>query len=200
MLEHLIEFQPEILENPAKQTLSVEKASPEQIFNAQVATTDWLKDLGVEDDSEVVSSVQQQAARESFIALSTHTEPKTAKEALMKVQTPQAVRHIVGMLTAYDWEFVQQAKELRGMAVAKIVEETEHPDARIRLKALELLGRVTEVGLFTDRVEIKKADLSDSELDQRIKEKLNRLAGVVDVKPEDVQEKTNDSGTDDKSD
>lgn len=195
MLEHLIEFQPEILEKPAKQTLSVEKASPEQIFNAQVATSDWLKDLGVEDDTEVVSSVQQQAARESFIALSTHTEPQNAKEALMKVQTPQAVRHIVGMLTAYDWEFVQQAKELRGMAVAKIVEETEHPDARIRLKALELLGRVTEVGLFTDRVEVKKADLSDSELDQKIKEKLNRLAGVVDVKPEDVQEKTNDNGT-----
>lgn len=195
MLEHLIEFQPEILEKPAKQTLSVEKASPEQIFNAQVATSDWLKDLGVEDDTEVVSSVQQQAARESFIALSTHTEPQNAKEALMKVQTPQAVRHIVGMLTAYDWEFVQQAKELRGMAVAKIVEETEHPDARIRLKALELLGRVTEVGLFTDRVEIKKADLSDSELDQKIKEKLNRLAGVIDVKPEDVQEKANDNGT-----
>lgn len=195
MLEHLIEFQPEILDKPAKQTLSVEKASPEQIFNAQVATSDWLKDLGVEDDTEVVSSVQQQAARESFIALSTHTEPQNAKEALMKVQTPQAVRHIVGMLTAYDWEFVQQAKELRGMAVAKIVEETEHPDARIRLKALELLGRVTEVGLFTDRVEVKKTDLSDSELDQKIKEKLNRLAGVIDVKPEDVQEKANDNGT-----
>jgi hypothetical protein len=78
------------------------------------------------------------------------------------------------------------------MAVAKIVEETEHPDARIRLKALELLGRVTEVGLFTERIEIRKTDLTDTELDQKIKEKLNRLAGVVDIKPEDVQEKTDD--------
>lgn len=192
MFDHLIEFQPEILETPAKQTLSIEKASPEEIFNAQVATSDWLKDLGVEADDEVVLPAQQQAAREAFTALSTHTEPKTAKDALLKIETPAAVRHIVGMLTAYDWEFVQQAKELRGMAVAKIVEETEHPDARIRLKALELLGRVTEVGLFTERIEIRKADLTDTELDQKIKEKLNRLAGVVDIKPEDVQEKADD--------
>ena len=192
MLDHLIEFEPEILREPAKQTVSIEKASPEQIFNAQVATSDWLKDLGVDDDEAVVDPSQKHAAREAFVALATHTEPKSAKEALLKVETPAAVRHIVTMLTAYDWEFVQQAKELRGMAVAKIVEETEHPDARIRLKALELLGRVTEVGLFTERIEIKKTDLSDTELDQKIKEKLNRLAGVIDIKPEDVQETVDD--------
>jgi hypothetical protein len=192
MFDHLIEFEPEILREPAKQTVSIEKASPEQIFNAQVATSDWLKDLGVDDDEAVVDPSQKHAAREAFVALATHTEPKSAKEALMKVETPAAVRHIVTMLTAYDWEFVQQAKELRGMAVAKIVEETEHPDARIRLKALELLGRVTEVGLFTERIEIKKTDLSDTELDQKIKEKLNRLAGVIDIKPEDVQETVDD--------
>lgn len=192
MFDHLIEFEPEILREPAKQTVSIEKASPEQIFNAQVATSDWLKDLGVDDDEAVVDPSQKHAAREAFVALATHTEPKSAKEALMKVETPAAVRHIVTMLTAYDWEFVQQAKELRGMAVAKIVEETEHPDARIRLKALELLGRVTEVGLFTERIEIKKTDLSDTELDQKIKEKLNRLAGVIDIKPEDVQEIVDD--------
>lgn len=192
MLDHLIEFEPEILREPAKQTVSIEKASPEQIFNAQVATSDWLKDLGVDDDEAIVDPSQKHAAREAFVALATHTEPKSAKEALLKVETPAAVRHIVTMLTAYDWEFVQQAKELRGMAVAKIVEETEHPDARIRLKALELLGRVTEVGLFTERIEIKKTDLSDTELDQKIKEKLNRLAGVIDIKPEDVQETVDD--------
>jgi hypothetical protein len=85
------------------------------------------------------------------------------------------------MLSAYDWEFVEQAKNLRGMAVAKIIEETNHPDARIRLKALEMLGKVTEVGLFTEKVEIKKANLSDLEVEQRIKDKLNKFMQVVDV-------------------
>ena len=90
------------------------------------------------------------------------------------------------MLTAYDWAFVEQAKELRGYAVAQILEEVKHPDARIRLKALQMLGTVTEVALFTERVEIKKADMSDSEIDKKIKEKLNKFMGVVDV--EDVTE------------
>jgi hypothetical protein len=85
------------------------------------------------------------------------------------------------MLTAYDWHFVEQAKEIRGYAVAQLVEETKHPDAKIRLRALELLGKVTEVALFTDRIEVKKSDLSDSELDSRIKEKLERMAKIVDI-------------------
>ena len=74
----------------------------------------------------------------------------------------------------------------RGYAVSKIVEETSHPDAKIRLRALELLGRVTEVALFTDRVEVKKTSVDDSELDAKIKEKLARFVDVVDVEPQDA--------------
>ena len=61
-----------------------------------------------------------------------------------------------------------------------------HPDARIRLRALELLGRVTEVALFTDRVEVKKTNVDDRELDAKIKEKLARFVDVVDVEPQDA--------------
>jgi hypothetical protein len=85
------------------------------------------------------------------------------------------------MVTAYQWKFVEQAEELRSMAVANIVKEVQHPDARIRLKALELLGKVTEVALFTDRVSVKNEDVSDEELDARIKEKLGKYMGAVDV-------------------
>jgi hypothetical protein len=97
------------------------------------------------------------------------------------------------MLTAYDWEFVQQAKQLRGMAVKKIVDETDHPDARIRLKALELLGKVTEVGLFTERVEVKKAQLEDHELDERIREKLQALQKTVEAEAVEREEKNADA-------
>jgi hypothetical protein len=77
------------------------------------------------------------------------------------------------------------------MSVAKIVKETEHPDARIRLKALELLGKVTEVALFTERVEVKKTELSDAELEEQIKKKLEKYMGKVDViDVDDIEEKT----------
>lgn len=180
MLDHLLNFEPEVIpttEAPAPAS----KASPVEELNAKITTADWLKEMGAPDSDEIVSELEKQQARETFSALTSAAPIKTQKDLVTKLETPAAVRHLTGMLTAYDWEFIHQAKELRGYAVAKILEECESPNANIRLKALGLLGKVTEVGLFTEKIEVKQEKLSDSDLDQRIKEKLNRFAGVVDV-------------------
>jgi hypothetical protein len=186
MLEHLVDFEPPVMEHKPRTSLPLEKSSPQEILNAQVNTTAWLEKLGVDDDDKALKEANAKAAQKVFTALSTNTPVAETKHQLTQIKTPEAVRHLVAMLAAYDWEFVEQAKHLRGMAVAKILEETNHPDARVRLKALDMLGRITEVALFTERVEIKKADMSDSDIDKKIKEKLNKFMGVVDV--EDVSE------------
>lgn len=178
MLEHLLDF---AAPHDANAQLALDKASAQQVLNAQVKTTQWLEELGVPDDNAVLAEVQANAARKVFTSLATTAPMEQAKAQLTQLKTPEAVRHLVSMLAAYDWEFVEQAKQLRGMAVAKILEETNHPDARIRLKALDMLGRVTEIGLFTEKIELKKPEPSDAELDQRIKEKLNKFMSVVDV-------------------
>jgi hypothetical protein len=186
MLEHLVDFEPPVMEHKPKAFTPLDKASPEETLNAQVNTTAWLEKLGVDDDDKALKEANAKAAQKVFTALSTNTPVAETKHQLTQIKTPEAVRHLVAMLAAYDWEFVEQAKHLRGMAVAKILEETNHPDARVRLKALDMLGRITEVALFTERVEIKKVDMSDSDIDKKIKEKLNKFMGVVDV--EDVSE------------
>lgn len=182
MLEHLIngEFEPDVVAMTAAMPLPFEDAAPAAIIDAQVQTANWLKELEL-DDEEAESKADAQAARQSFASLVTGQPPQNTQQALANVKAPAAVQHLVGMLTAYDWAFVEQAKELRGFAVAKILEEVEHPDARIRLKALDMLGKVTEVALFTERVEVKKTEMSDVELENRIKDKLNRFMGVIDV-------------------
>jgi hypothetical protein len=186
MLDHLVDFEPPVMEHKPRASPPLEKSSPQEILNAQVNTTAWLEKLGVDDDDKALKEANAKAAQKVFTALSTNTPVAETKHQLTQIKTPEAVRHLVAMLSAYDWEFVEQAKHLRGMAVAKILEETNHPDARVRLKALDMLGRITEVALFTERVEIKKADMSDSDIDKKIKEKLNKFMGVVDV--EDVSE------------
>ena len=180
MLDHLLNFEPEVLP-AAEAPAPASKASPVEELNAKITTADWLKEMGAPDSDEIVSELEKQQARETFSALTSAAPIKTQKDLVTKLETPAAVRHLTGMLTAYDWEFIHQAKELRGYAVAKILEECESSNANIRLKALGLLGKVTEVGLFTEKIEVKQEKLSDSDLDQRIKEKLNRFAGVVDV-------------------
>jgi hypothetical protein len=91
------------------------------------------------------------------------------------------VQHLTGMLTAYDWNFIEHAKELRGYTVAKILEETKHPDARIRLKALQMLGGVTEIALFTERIEVTKKDASEEDIEKRLRERLAKFLTPSDV-------------------
>jgi hypothetical protein len=181
MLDHLLEFEPPVVEATGKDVSSLDRATPDQILNAQVNTTKWLEQLGVEDDQKILQEAEANAARRVFTALATNTPPSETKNQLTQLKTPESVRHLVTMLSAYDWEFVEQAKQMRGMAVAKIIEETNHPDARIRLKAIEMLGRVTEVALFTDRLEVKKTDLTDAEIDKKLQDKLDTLLNVIDV-------------------
>lgn len=198
MLDHLIDFEPEVIAHPSG-AKAVEKTSAEQLLDAQIQTTDWLKSLGAEDTEAIATKTEQAAARQAFNSVVTAAPDEKTHHQLAQIKTPQAVRHLVGMLTAYDWEFVQQAKELRGYTVAKLLEECEHPNANIRLKALALLGKVTEVGLFTEKIEVKKTDLTEEEIDKKLKEKLAKFmdvsdADIVDVEPtqEQPQEKQED--------
>ena len=157
--------------------------------NAKIKTQDWLKEQGVPDADELVSELEKQKSRETFIALTTNTPNDRQHELVTQIQTPEAVRHLTSMLTAYDWEFVQQAQELRGYAVAKILEECENSNSNIRLKALALLGKITEVGLFTEKIEVKKTDLTEAEVDAKLKEKLAKFMNVSDADIVDIEEK-----------
>lgn len=202
MLEHLIngEFHPDVVDMTSAQVTPFDKADPASTIDAKVKTAEWLKDLEL-DDEEIETKAEQEAARKSFANLVTGQPVVNTQQALANVKTPAAVQHLVGMLTAYDWAFVEQAKELRGYAVSQILEEVKHPDARIRLKALQMLGNVTEVALFTERVEVKKTEMSDTELETRIKDKLNKFMHVIDVTDvSEVEDLTPKESTDEDTD
>lgn len=186
MLDHLVLVEPEV--TIRGDFVELDDASASELLSAQSATSDWMEELGIKPDSEVDTQSQTAAAREAFKGLATVSSDEENRIRLLTLKTPVAVRHLTGMLAAYDWEFVAMAKELRGYTVAKLVEETASPNANIRLKALGLLGKVTEVGLFTDKIEIKKTDLTDAEIDQKLKEKLNKFMGVIDVDVTDIDE------------
>lgn len=170
MFDHLLG----ITADPPPRFVPLADASAGDVLAAQVATADWLEELGVPSDEEIDSRLQRTAAREAFTELAVNHEATEAsqRQALIEVKTPEAVRHLVGMLSAYDWEFVNQARELRGYVVAQILEETKHPDAKVRLKALQMLGNVTEVAAFTERVEVKQTKVDEAELNERLQERL----------------------------
>ena len=187
MLDHLVHFDPEITAPENLQPL--DDASAEEVLSAQYNTAELLSALGIESDEELDERQQKEAARDAFKVVVGPDSNEDTKAKLVQLKTPEAVRHLTGMLAAYDWEFVEMAKELRGYTVAKLVEETKSPNANIRLKALGLLGKVTEVGLFTEKIEVKKTDLTEEEIDRKLKEKLAKFMDVTDAEVIDVQEK-----------
>ena len=181
-LDHLIspalaDFIPELTSSDAT-FVALDTLTPAQTLSAQKKTSDWLQSFS-EDDKEILTQAQEEKVANVFNALMLR-DPDT-KDKLLQMEVPEEVQSAISMVTAYQWKFVEQAENLRSLAVTKIVKDTDHPDARIRLKALELLGKVTEVALFTDRVEVKRQEMSDDELEKRIKEKLGRYMGAVDV-------------------
>jgi hypothetical protein len=179
MLEHLVQFSPD--DAGLDDFVSIAAVSSADLLSAQIATAELLDELGVTPDDQISYEAQTHAARDAFKVVIADQDSEEQKTKLLQLKTPAAVRHITGMLTAYDWEFVQMAKELRGYTVAKLFEETQSPNANIRLKALGLLGKVTEVGLFTDKIEVKKTDLTDEEIDKKLKDKLAAFMGVQDM-------------------
>jgi len=184
LLEHLVsavaaDYVPEI-DSGADNFTPLEDLTAPQTLGAQKQTVDWLNQFSSEEEeAQILSNAQEQQVANAFAALTAGSPD--AKNQLLNLQVPEEITNAVAMVTGYQWEFVKQANELRSMSVAKIVKETDHPDARIRLKALELLGKVTEVALFTERVEVNQKEISNEELEKRIREKLSKYMGKADV-------------------
>ena len=79
------------------------------------------------------------------------------------------------ILTEFSHEIVAQSVHIRNLVTNKLILMTESPDARIKIKSLELLGKISDVGLFTDKTEVTVTHQSTDDLRSRLKRKLHRL-------------------------
>lgn len=92
---------------------------------------------------------------------------------------PGSILKLEALLTEYDHQVVESATQLRTYVTNKLIEESSHPDAKIRIKALELLGKIGDVGLFAEKIEISVKERRTEEIDALLQEKLQRFAGKL---------------------
>jgi hypothetical protein len=86
------------------------------------------------------------------------------------------------VLDEWGHAVVKHAVEIRHTVTNQLVSETQNPDPRIRIRALELLGKISDVGLFTDKQEITVTHQSTDDLRRKLKDKLEKLrAPIVEV-------------------
>jgi hypothetical protein len=89
------------------------------------------------------------------------------------------------MLDEYNTETVADAAELRQVVTNKLLDLSMCGDPKIEIKAAEMLGKISDVGLFTEKTEITVNYNSVSDLDQAIKDKVRKMlmAHAVDIAP-----------------
>lgn len=132
--------------------------------------------FGDEDLDDAATTARQAARNPSAL------QTRQARQGLTR-KTPAALLLTEKILKDYGHKIVEEAAQVRHMVVNKLIQETENPDARIRVKALELLGKVSDVGLFTEKQEITITHQTSDDLRQRLRRKLEKM---IDVTPDDV--------------
>lgn len=104
-----------------------------------------------------------------------------ASNAPLKISEKNAgsLVHLEAILSEYDRDLLNASSRLRSYVTNKLLLETIDEDARIRLKALELLGKVGSVGLFTERVEVDVKVRSVEQVDAELSTILEKYLGDV---------------------
>lgn len=140
-------------------------------------TQDFLDQLGAppeispEDAKKSATLIKQAVENQDKSALTTAGAAYGAKQFL----------EIYSRRLAFDMS------EVRSALTTKLLELANCGDARYELKAIELLGKHSDVALFTERSEVTVNYKTSGDLEDAIKERIKRLlnAEVIDVTPID---------------
>lgn len=92
--------------------------------------------------------------------------------ALYKGQVAQRIR---SMLDEYNSDIVADAAELRRVVTNKLLDLSSCGDPRIEIKATEMLGKISDVGLFSEKTEITVTYNSVNDIDNMLKDKIRKM-------------------------
>ena len=134
--------------------------------------------LGLDTDPTVDDMATAEALSESYAADPEKTS-KVAKPNKIATMTPASLVLTRDILDEFGQQVVTRSVEIRHLVTNKLILESENPDARIRMRALELLGKITDVGLFTERTEVTITHQSTEDLKNALREKLQRLKNPI---------------------
>jgi hypothetical protein len=163
--------------------------------DALFKTAEFLEAFGAPNEPSPEDKVRARSAFHESISSSEATS--TIPAQTNAVTTTAAAIHLKSILSEYDQVVVSSAVQIRTYVTNKLIEETTHPDPKIRIRALELLGKVGDVGLFIERSEVTVKHKTTLELEASIKDRISKLLDlrskseeVVDVvvKPKTLQE------------
>ncbi len=131
-----------------------------------------LSELGMDDDI----SEEENAMAAQMMAKLKPAESKNqplAKEEKSALQRTGVALKIGAYLNEYEKQVVDDKVQVRTIVVNRLMEISQTDDDKVALKALELLGKASD--LFTERSEITITHKTSDELKAAIKERIQLL-------------------------
>jgi hypothetical protein len=144
---------------------------PPTFEDLQARVTAAFNSLAEISDSVLVTDEDKATARAVI------TGELQADDRLLS--SPGTIIQIKAILDEYDREVVQSAKQIRTYVTNRLILDSTNPDPRVRLKCYEMLGKISDVGLFTDKTEVTMRHRPTEELEQLLRERLMKTIEQV---------------------
>lgn len=111
----------------------------------------------------------------------------TGEAKTKSVSVSAEARAAADLVRRYNFPSFGDVLEARNFVTNKLMLLADCGDPKVELKALELLGKHSDIGLFTERSEVTVHHTTSEGLEKSIKERIKRLlnADVIDVTPID---------------
>jgi len=165
-------------EHPVPFDLSEEKPNTlSDSISVAANTADLIESLGGSID---FSEKDEEQARNLITGASKSATPQ-------HITQPGVARYAAAILKKYDYQAIADSQQARSFITNKLIKLADCGDYKIEIKALELLGKHSDIGLFTERSEITVHHKTSNELENSIKDRIKRLlnSDIVDVTPLD---------------
>jgi hypothetical protein len=138
---------------------------------------------------------EDQEAAEQVVYTVASEEEKTNKKLIKQDYKPATYHQVKSILNEFSTRVVDNALQIRLLVTNKLIIDSDSEDDRTRLRALELLGKISDVGLFVEKSEVTITNRSTQDLVDSVRAKIQKLMypqGVEDVKTVEVNGNTVD--------
>ena len=152
-------------EHPIPDRLQTQKAAtPEEELTVAENTVKYLKSTGALPDVQTHDIRKAQQLFKDFSQVSHKT-----------LTQPAVVLALSGYVKEYSSALISDASETRNLIHNRLLEISGCGNPRYELKALELLGKMSDVGAFTEKSELTVTHKSADTLKGLITDKIHRL-------------------------
>jgi hypothetical protein len=101
--------------------------------------------------------------------------PEEKKKGRRASSTTVSLLEAYNILEEYGGSLNATPEDIKNTVVNKLLLETENPDARIRLQALQFLGKINEIGLFAEKKEVTITHQNAADIRNKLEERLLEL-------------------------